>query len=90
MAKCAPPINDLPHLPGGIELDRDNDSIEVDLITLADCAGNLLVFLNVVDLASAFTLYGTVSSRHPSVVFSRLLQMDHTVWATIAGDIRGG
>jgi len=79
---CAAHQRPLPHLPGRIKLDRDfSDSIGVDLFTLADYAGNQLVFLNVVDLASGFTMVGTVPSRHPSVVFARLLQ----VWLTPFG-----
>eukprot|EP00959_Pyramimonas_sp_CCMP1952_P196356 4105345-Pyramimonas_sp.AAC.1 len=50
---CAAHQRPLPHLPGRIRLDRDfNDSIGVGLFTLADYAGNWLIYLNVVDLAS--------------------------------------
>ena len=48
---------------------------------LADYAGNQLIFINIVDLASGFTMVGTVTTRHPSVVFARLLQ----VWITPFG-----
>eukprot|EP00959_Pyramimonas_sp_CCMP1952_P106787 2232645-Pyramimonas_sp.AAC.1 len=64
---CAAHLRPLPHLPGRIRLDRDfNDPIGVDLFTLADYAGNQLIFLNIVDLASGFTMCSAVSTRHPS------------------------
>ena len=59
---CAAHQRPLPRLPGRIGLDRDfNDSIGVGLLTLADYAGNQLMFLNVVDLAFGFTMRGTVA-----------------------------
>ena len=79
---CAARRRPPPRLPGRIRLDGDfNDSIGVDLFTLADYAGNQLIFLNVVDLASGFTMCGTVETRHPTVVFARLLQ----IWMTPFG-----
>ena len=79
---CAAHQRPQPHLPGRVRLDRDfNDSIGVDLFMLADYAGNQLIFINIVDLASGFTMVGTVATRHPTVVFARLLQ----VWITPFG-----
>ena len=79
---CAAHQRPQPHLPGRVRLDRDfNDSIGVDLFMLADYAGNQLIFINIVDLASGFTMVGTVATRHPSVVFARLLQ----AWITPFG-----
>eukprot|EP00959_Pyramimonas_sp_CCMP1952_P270543 5655955-Pyramimonas_sp.AAC.1 len=40
-----------------------------------------MVSLSIVDLASGFTMCGTVPTRHPGAVFARLLQ----VWVTPFG-----
>ena len=63
-----------PHLPSRIRIDRDfNDSIGVDLFTLHDYQGRPLTFLNMVDMASGFTIACIVDSKFPAHVYTKLL-----------------
>ena len=64
-----------PHVPGRIRMDRDfGDTVAIDLFVLADYLGNQLTFANIVDLATTFGIVAQVSSKHPQVIWSTLLE----------------
>ena len=62
-------------MPGRIRTDRDfGDTVAIDLFVLADYLGNQLTCANIVDLAATFGIVAQVSSKHPQVIWSTLLE----------------
>ena len=50
------------------------ECLAIDLFELVDVSGHRLIFLNMFDLASKFQVVTTLASKHPNVVWERLLQ----------------
>ena len=72
---CAALQNPDTNLPGRLRPERNfNETIGVDLFSLADQHGRTLNFLNVVCHASTYQVCTPVDSRHPAHVFSRLME----------------
>lgn len=50
------------------------DLVALDTPTLADCEGNIKLFLDVMDVASKLGLNLELSSNHPAVVWETIVQ----------------
>ena len=59
-----------PHLPARLRTDREfGDTAAIDLVVLADYAGNQLIFENILDIASTFGVVAMIPSKHPKIVW---------------------
>lgn len=78
-ARLKNPGPPLPHnLRGGVK--NFGDLVAMDTFTLADCRGNIKLFLNVIDVASRFGLTLELASHKPEVVWDTFMS-GWTNWA---------
>ena len=64
-----------PHLPAGLRTGSElGDTAAIDLFALADYAGNQMIFMSVLDLASTFGIVTMIPSKHPKVVWADFLK----------------
>ena len=78
-ARLKSPGPPLPHnLRGGVK--NFGDLVAMDTFTLADCRGNIKLFLNVIDVASRFGLTLELASHKPEVVWDTFMA-GWTNWA---------
>ena len=71
-----------PTLPSRLPVPRDfNDLVAIDLFTLGDVHGNVLQFINAVDVGSTFQIVAEVESKRPDAVLAAFL----SCWVLWAG-----
>ena len=79
-----------PHLPARLRTDREfGDTAATDLFVLADCEGNQLSFIYILDLASTFWCCCHYSQQASEDRVGPLLQtLDHSFWRAAKVDSR--